>query len=115
MSEQQVACPPDQQVLGLVEAILAQAGAPCGGNSIYQLWTRLSVIQGTAERLLALLERRDEEREGLVAALGSAQVTLQNKDKARGTPDEQAVWDALAEAALVDIRKAIAAARGGAA
>lgn len=63
-----IAVPPDQQALGLVEAILNEACiSPEYTKATLQF--RLSVIQGTAERLAVLLAA---EREGLVTALERA-------------------------------------------
>jgi hypothetical protein len=59
--------PPDKDAKALVAAIHKQAADPAG-VSIFQLWTRLSVIQGNAERLAVLLDERDAAREELVTA-----------------------------------------------
>ncbi len=63
-----VAVPPDQQAPGLAEAILQEARAP-NSETRYHFAMRLGVIQGNAERLIALLERQAEEKAAPLAAL----------------------------------------------
>jgi hypothetical protein len=53
-----VTLPPDQVALGLVEALIEEAGEPMA-TSMEGMRYRMGVIQGTAERLAVLLAERD--------------------------------------------------------
>lgn len=74
-----LALPPDQDALGLVEAIIGQTQFTVTGDITItwgNLATRLGIIENNAARLKVLLEQRDAEREELVAVMKKADDVL---------------------------------------
>ena len=55
---------------------------------------------------------QEDEAKRMQTVLGVVRVTLLNRDKARGLPDEQAVWDTLAAEALKGVETALARVKG---
>jgi hypothetical protein len=107
-----IACPPDQQALGLVEGILDEA---CISDELSKdtLQTRLAMIGGYGRRLKVLLERRDEEREGRDKATEIALLVL---DKAigglKGVQDGMATPLPSIAALIIEAEAALARVKG---
>jgi hypothetical protein len=105
-TEAPVAVPRDKDAKALVAAIHKQAADPAG-VSIFQLWTRLSVIQGLAERLAVLLDERDAAREELVTALDAFLIEIE----ACWTGAEARGW--IVDRARPNLRAALACVKAG--
>jgi len=105
-----MAVPPDQRALGLAEKILDQAVYKVNSADSGALRYQLGVIQGNAERLVALLERQAK----LVEALDRIAGTPREGEPLEGTYQEHCGRNIAAAYAELDALIVIAReARGG--
>jgi hypothetical protein len=116
-TEAPVAVPPDKDARRVVEAILAETRLTeweqRERGAAHFLRIRLGIIQGDADRLKVLLERRDAEREALVTALIARPGGYQEWDEAKLREDVKNGSDRYLAQWELDVRAALDRVKGG--